>query len=477
MVALISCLTSRCLNLVTEDLDNVNDRECHGVTPSLPKRCLSELSENCSADDKRSHLPTSVGFLSSLMGADIERLSGSSMINESSAGKLLTGQIKGVTSNSIENAPDSVGRSFLKSGNHVAVKMNDSNVSFDFRLGNSQDHLEIHLETGDDDGLSGTNTSRGRSSSEVISLLSSPERESVEHAEERRKSLISAATAADVPRFKWGDLDDEELEHMEQMEHMEEVLLSGPNGLSETPVLSSLTPDNGMDSQQNMEIEKQAEDVGQGSTGLALLAHSGSIGLAQDAAPGNTPGVHDLSCAKETKVVPKPHAAGKELGGKSDPNFDDHVLGPTDASSLACYYSKQIDHDVGAQDNPPLESSCYRNSAAEALASAKSVVEVAALRDTTATATRNEVGMKKVSIQKHKSLAKGSRNSDAMALVAVLSKATCESPKAAIDFERESMSTNSEEVGEDWSVDPSKSSTNRMIARSDDSKCASLTTT
>ncbi|CAM6076353.1 unnamed protein product, partial [Sphagnum tenellum] len=41
-----------------------------------------------------------------------------------------------------------------------------------------------------------------------------------EDAEERRKSLVSAARASSsssVPKFKWGDLDDEDLEQMQQV--------------------------------------------------------------------------------------------------------------------------------------------------------------------------------------------------------------------------------------------------------------------
>lgn len=54
-----------------------------------------------------------------------------------------------------------------------------------------------------------------RSSSQLSTLLDDSERDLAGDAEERRKSLVSAAVAADLPKFKWGDLEMEDLESMQ----------------------------------------------------------------------------------------------------------------------------------------------------------------------------------------------------------------------------------------------------------------------
>lgn len=70
------------------------------------------------------------------------------------------------------------------------------------------------LNSGSESNSSGT-PSQDISTSDLRSLMEDSERDILEDAVERRKSLIDAATASEVPKFKWGDLDDEDLEQLQ----------------------------------------------------------------------------------------------------------------------------------------------------------------------------------------------------------------------------------------------------------------------
>lgn len=72
-----------------------------------------------------------------------------------------------------------------------------------------------HLLNSESRSNSCTPKSRELSSSQLSILVDDDEADVAEDAEERRKSLISAAKAADLPKFKWGDLDLEDLDNMQ----------------------------------------------------------------------------------------------------------------------------------------------------------------------------------------------------------------------------------------------------------------------
>lgn len=72
-----------------------------------------------------------------------------------------------------------------------------------------------HLLNSESRSNSSTPKSREMSSSQLSILVDDDETDVAEDAEERRKSLISAAQAADLPKFKWGDLDLEDLDNMQ----------------------------------------------------------------------------------------------------------------------------------------------------------------------------------------------------------------------------------------------------------------------
>lgn len=72
-----------------------------------------------------------------------------------------------------------------------------------------------HMVNSESGSNSGTPKSRDTSTGQLSTLVDDSERDNAGDAEERRKSLISAAIAADLPKFKWGDLDMEDLESMQ----------------------------------------------------------------------------------------------------------------------------------------------------------------------------------------------------------------------------------------------------------------------
>ncbi|XP_024389117.1 uncharacterized protein [Physcomitrium patens] len=73
-----------------------------------------------------------------------------------------------------------------------------------------------HLSNSEFCSNSGSPKSREMSGAQLRIFVDGDERDVTnDAAEERRKSLINAAIAADLPKFKWGDLDMEDLENMQ----------------------------------------------------------------------------------------------------------------------------------------------------------------------------------------------------------------------------------------------------------------------
>ena len=72
-----------------------------------------------------------------------------------------------------------------------------------------------HMLNSESGSNSFTPKSQDMSSGQRSTLVDDADRDVAGDAEERRKSLISAAIAADLPKFKWGDLDMEDLESMQ----------------------------------------------------------------------------------------------------------------------------------------------------------------------------------------------------------------------------------------------------------------------
>lgn len=191
--------------------------------------------------------------------------------------------------------------------------MDKTKLNFDLNLKDS--HLQ--LEASKDESTWKTKTSRSTSNM-LYTTLNSSERSISKDAEHRRKTLIIAATIDDISKCKPVVHNDNKKDHIEKVELVEEAtqieqelsshlnpeaycqmineednevrnhqqqlpcLFVKESRESEDTLLDlykmSLDPTNKVEKidQQNKE-DKQLEDNIQGSTGLALLAHSNSV--------------------------------------------------------------------------------------------------------------------------------------------------------------------------------------------------------
>ncbi|KAG0561411.1 hypothetical protein KC19_9G062600 [Ceratodon purpureus] len=209
--------TARSVNIVTRTADQLTSLNMEGEISSTPATSVADnVVESPFGEDDR-NIPTpdmACGQDGSFSGTE----EGSILDDDSSY--LSTPLDSSTLCTPVGESRDSPTASFmmrnsLRESFSNSPERKEEEVSMPVLMTANSKRKFQHMLNSESGSNSGTSKSRDMSSGQLSTLVDDAERDIAGDAEERRKSLISAAIAADLPKFKWGDLDLEDLENMQ----------------------------------------------------------------------------------------------------------------------------------------------------------------------------------------------------------------------------------------------------------------------